>query len=295
MGDTVRVYTDLKARAFEVVPEEDVPAGYLRVAVPGVGEGYVHPGAIRATTATPRHPPFPPALRAELARILDALLGAYPLSLDEFEGGFRADAHPWREIALWDRMAEVMGRACGRPRPRGVTGTPADILKTLLSAVNNGPATRDRPARGFRSVSDRSAEKVYALWYAPDLVEAVRLAEEKFRRLLGPALAAPPVPDRVPLHALLDEAGTGPNLDAGFDVREFLAGADVILGVDVPTGEEFLVYGLDFLQRVVAAGVGTPARVARVEVDQGSDELELLLALVAVVRGRYDYGATDAA
>jgi len=73
------------------------------------------------------------------------------------------------------------------------------------------------------------------------------------------------------------------------EVRETLKHADVIFGVDVDSEREFVVYGKEVLQRIVASNEGKMLRVARVELDQDTHELEYLLAAVRVLRGHDDY------
>lgn len=99
-------------------------------------------------------------------------------------------------------------------------------------------------------------------------------------------------PDIVPIDALFDE-GVGPNLSGEHDPRESLATADVILGVDVMTEREFLVYGRDALEDVTEGGEPRPMVVLRVGLDQETDELEKLIALVQTTRGRNDYQVQD--
>ena len=48
-----------------------------------------------------RHPPFPAEVRAKISQILDTLKEVHPLTIAEWEEGFRRDTHPEREIALW--------------------------------------------------------------------------------------------------------------------------------------------------------------------------------------------------
>jgi hypothetical protein len=63
----------------------------------------------------------------------------------------------------------------------------------------------------------------------------------------------------------------------------------VIFGVDVMTEHQFLVYGRDVLKEIMDTGKGRSLRVLRIGLDQETEELEKLLALVELVRGRHDY------
>lgn len=90
----------------------------------------------------------------------------------------------------------------------------------------------------------------------------------------------------IPIEAFFDEH-YGPNLSA--DPREALAEAEVIYGVDVMSGHRFVVFGRDDLERIVASGEAEELSVSYVSLDQDTDELEKLVALVKVVKGREDY------
>src|SRR5262249_18735718 len=90
-------------------------------------------------------------------------------------------------------------------------------------------------------------------------------------------------PPAVPIRALFDEAGVRPNLSA--DPRRALHDAEMIFGVDVASGNEFIIYGREALARIALGRVARPVRVLRVSLDQATEELEQLIALVRVVKG----------
>jgi hypothetical protein len=77
-----------------------------------------------------------------------------------------------------------------------------------------------------------------------------------------------------------------PTLVAGLKVPQWRMAfetADVILGIDVTTGHEILVFGRDALPRNGAI------QILRVSIDCGSDELELLTAACEIYRGHHDF------
>lgn len=98
----------------------------------------------------------------------------------------------------------------------------------------------------------------------------------------------------ISIHALLATDGTEPNVQPGFDARQIIQAADVILGMDVMTRGTFIVYGREFLKEQSDGG-GDPqiAAIVKVELDQDSDELASLLALVESVKGRHEFQAPD--
>ncbi len=90
-----------------------------------------------------------------------------------------------------------------------------------------------------------------------------------------------------PIDAIFDESGVGANKSP--DYRPALATADLIIGVDVMSRHEFLVYGRDRLDRIIRTGKKVPLRALRIELDQATDELEKLCVAVELIRGRHDY------
>jgi len=95
----------------------------------------------------------------------------------------------------------------------------------------------------------------------------------------------------IPIEALFDETWTGPNLSK--DPRKAFADAQVIFGVDVMSQCEFLVYGKKVLEEIVKSGTSQKLYTIHVAIDQETDELEKLLALVQVVKGHDDYQADE--
>src|SRR5579871_1017249 len=91
----------------------------------------------------------------------------------------------------------------------------------------------------------------------------------------------------IPIEALFDETGTGPNKSA--DHRQALVAATVILGVDGKTRNEFLLFGRETLEGIARTGKAEFLPVIRIELDQRSGELEKIIALVRMVKGHDDY------
>jgi hypothetical protein len=92
----------------------------------------------------------------------------------------------------------------------------------------------------------------------------------------------------VPIDALFDTEGNGPNLET--DYRQRLHDAKVILGVDTMSGRKFIVFGKDCLLRILANPKGESVPMIFIGLDEDTDELERLLALVTVIKGHHDYG-----
>ena len=67
--------------------------------------------------------------------------------------------------------------------------------------------------------------------------------------------------------------------------------ADVIVGVDVATGQEILVFGRGARLMSQTMAATDQLRVLRVTIDCASEELELLTTACEIYRGRHDYDA----
>lgn len=93
----------------------------------------------------------------------------------------------------------------------------------------------------------------------------------------------------IPINAIFDEKLKPNRSDPTTDYVRLLAEADVILGVDVMSQRQFLVYGRELLSRIVDSGKGAECEVVRVALDQDTLELELLIALVIQLKGTQDY------
>ena len=97
--------------------------------------------------------------------------------------------------------------------------------------------------------------------------------------------------EAIPINALFDASGTRPNEAAHFDVRKTLQAADVIIGRDVMTGHEFILYGRDTVERIATGEEPEGAGVIVISLDQDekSDDLERIIMLVEGIKGRHDY------
>jgi hypothetical protein len=93
--------------------------------------------------------------------------------------------------------------------------------------------------------------------------------------------------ETIPVHAMFAADNVGPNEEN--NSQETIEEADVIMGVDVMSGNEFLIFGRDLLQKIVSGNSAQEARVLRVSMDQETDELERFLAIVQAVKGQNDY------
>jgi hypothetical protein len=57
-----------------------------------------------------RHESLPDPLLRRVRSIHGRIRDVYGVSLEQFEVGFMRDAHPEREVAVWERIVEALGR-----------------------------------------------------------------------------------------------------------------------------------------------------------------------------------------
>jgi hypothetical protein len=93
------------------------------------------------------------------------------------------------------------------------------------------------------------------------------------------------MPDLIPLAAFC-----GADMQVNTGTRGLVLEADVIVGVDVVTGQEYVVYGKAALKRIADTGQAEDLGILRVGIDASADELDRLCGLVMFLRGRFDYG-----
>src|SRR5262245_15758994 len=96
---TVRVY-DLETKTITTIPAQELAPGMVRAKVVGI-EGEVFIEAAQMGETPYRQPPFSEGIRKRLEEIRNTFMEVRPLSLEEWEDGFRRDTKPAKEIGLW--------------------------------------------------------------------------------------------------------------------------------------------------------------------------------------------------
>lgn len=71
--------------------------------------------------------------------------------------------------------------------------------------------------------------------------------------------------------------------------RVAIARADIIIGVDATTQNEFTVFGTPALEESVRIGKEVAMRTLRIGIDEARGELEKLVALVRAIKRGQDY------
>ena len=91
--------------------------------------------------------------------------------------------------------------------------------------------------------------------------------------------------DPIPLEAFFGE-----DMQVNPVTKDLLLQADVILGLDVMSQREYVIFGKARLKRIADTGQGEDLRILRVSLDEATDDLDKLCGLVMLLRGRFDYG-----
>jgi hypothetical protein len=90
-----------------------------------------------------RHAPLSPDVRSRLEEIRAALSEVHSLPLDAWEDGFRRDAHPEREIALWLHTARAYERLTTQRLGNLKPAHKHILFKVLLAAMSGRQRATD--------------------------------------------------------------------------------------------------------------------------------------------------------
>ena len=105
MSKIVRVY-DLVTKKVNSIPAAELAPGMVEVQVDGVGRVWVNSAQVKSGHEY-KHPAFEPGLRDFIQKeIQKPLAEVRPITLAQWEDGFRRDAEPEQEIGVWCRIAD---------------------------------------------------------------------------------------------------------------------------------------------------------------------------------------------
>jgi hypothetical protein len=148
-------FLDAAAGRVVRIPASELAAGAVQVRLAGT-EGVVWALPDQLHQGEVRHPPFGEGVRESIRQIQAAFVEHRPLSFDEWEDGFRRDATPEREIALWSHAADVYtAAAAGDPDP----ARRKDVYRCIVTCMTTGPDAVWRVLRPA-VLSRREAEQV---------------------------------------------------------------------------------------------------------------------------------------
>ena len=104
------------------------------------------------------HHEFSLEQKQRLERIREAVADAYPISQDDWEEGFRKDAAPGREIALWERVAKFY-RYFADKRVPSIAGR-EELLNYVLFACAGGYKSGHAAQKQLKHIDPKLAETI---------------------------------------------------------------------------------------------------------------------------------------
>lgn len=286
---TVRTY-DFDTGVITRIPARELAPGMILAKVEGIeGEVWVSARELEISACASKHPPFCAEVVKMLRAMHKVLKTVYPVSFKAWEKGFRHDAHPEQEIAVWKIIVDGFkhftdGRNLTREQKQ-------DVFNALLTASNSDkdtvhyvtePLTLSQPqlkriANYFMKRCQKTSDiRDFLLW----------LRQKRNEDMSGePGTAR--VCEPIALDALL-HGDHHPDSDP----RPAFRFADVVLGTGIKTKKNALIFGRKALQ---VARIGDSEKcllIFRVKIDEDTDDLEKLCALCQVRKGRHEYDGT---
>ena len=158
--ERVRVF-DPDTKVVTMIPASELAPGMVRTRMSGQ-EGEFWVDASKLKPGAYRHPPFSEEVRGILGNIEETLREVYPLTLEQWEDGFRRDANAEREIAFWLHLSQVYSQTVGE-RPFSLKYK-QDIFRVLVSCLNN-PKDKVLTVVALQVMSRQEAEDVMGAFY----------------------------------------------------------------------------------------------------------------------------------
>lgn len=155
--ERVRVF-DFDTRRMSTIPAAELTPGMVCVRMDGV-EGDVWVDGSRLQQNVFQHPQFSEEVRDRLRQLQAALGEVYPMSLEQWEDGFRRDRNPDKEIEYWLHLARTYARLTAPDDPLGSTperrrgvfqvlvGCGVAPREQVLSVAERGLLTREEAER----------------------------------------------------------------------------------------------------------------------------------------------------
>ena len=197
----------------------------------------------------------------------------YP-SFEQWELGFMRDMHPWREILIWEAICRAYEAYLAK-HPEAANDVK---LIPTIAAISAGATLEKEPERS-QELQDL-LKKAWGKRWTPLLESPLEFPDDSAIVLQ--------YEDIVDTH----DGQIDPKLNRAIDPRCALAGAELILGMDHREQDQhFVIYGRDILDQPPAGEVPQGTRVLIISLDSQNsktNELEQILAVVQVVKGRHD-------
>lgn len=130
-------FLDVEAGRVVQIPASELAPGAVQARIQGSDElVWVLPEQLKESDV--QHPPFDEEIREYIRQIQSAFAEQRPLSFEEWEDGFRRDADPMREIALWSHAADVYTELVTDEQD---ASRRRDIYQCVVACLTTGPDT----------------------------------------------------------------------------------------------------------------------------------------------------------
>ncbi len=128
-------FLDTAAGRVVRIPASELRPGVIQVRLQGTDQvvwalpEQLHQGEVM-------HPEFDEGIRDYIRQIQAAFVEHRPLSFEEWEEGFRRDANPEREIAIWSHAGDVYTAFAGN---EPVAARRKDVYRCIVTCMTTGP------------------------------------------------------------------------------------------------------------------------------------------------------------
>jgi hypothetical protein len=124
-------------------------------------------GYVKDDIRTPpyRHEHFPPDVMALLEVISNALDEVYPLTIDQWEDGFRRDTNPEQEIAIWLHTVQVYKHITTKMLQNLHLSHRKTIFRLLVQCMNTSQRDSALQDAASMGIPDQIAEIVVSQFY----------------------------------------------------------------------------------------------------------------------------------
>jgi len=157
----IQIY-DIPSGTLSTIPAHELAPSFVRTTVQGRnGDCWIDPTHLNKSPY--QYAPFDEETRDCLREIKNTLDEVHPMSLEEWEDGFRRDRDAEQEIAIWLHIAGIYKRLTDDSVSDA--DERQDIFRVLLSCANN-PKELALTAAEIKKLSRPEAEAVAAAYYA---------------------------------------------------------------------------------------------------------------------------------
>lgn len=128
-------FFDVESGLVVQIPASELRPGAVQARVQGI-EGLVWLLPDQLKPGEIKHPPFEEGIRTYIRQIQEAFAEHRALSFEEWEDGFRRDATPEREVALWSHAADIY-TAFASHEPSAERRR--DLYRCIVACLTSGP------------------------------------------------------------------------------------------------------------------------------------------------------------